>query len=134
MFAVKYLDRNLAPHPDGIHRTNNHRKSTLIESQSCLNPWLLSSDLKYSHYLFQPIYTRLLFYNDNSEENKDKKSEAKSKWNTIYSTLQDVLRAAVGIAIDRDQLTQEDKKKYFHSGMPKDKPEVTENWYAIKKW
>lgn len=67
-------------------------------------------------YYYQPIATKLPYYNDMSEENAAKRLEDKATWNTISSKLQSLLRNSVQIAVDQGLLDPACKSKYFISG------------------
>ena len=64
----------------------------------------------------QPIPSKLKYYNNTEEENKEKRDEDRETWQNISDTLRYILRSAAGIAKERGLITAEREHAYHISG------------------
>lgn len=71
--------------------------------------------------MLQPVTDRFPYYNDLSEENREKNKRERDQWWEIFQSFQRFFKRMAKIALERDKITLEQAHKYFSSGVSRNK-------------
>ena len=74
-----------------------------------------------TEYVLQPVTDRFPYYNDLSEENREKNKRERDQWWEIFQSFQRLFKRMAKIALERNKITLEQAHKYFSSGMSRNK-------------